>query len=183
VSPGDHSPGRISARLLLLGLLWFVCAEALSQGGPTQKTLLLEKIGTNRKFYFRLEDKFQLRTYKPDTMLRGRLWDIGEKSIVLQTYVPLTIQYDNIHYIYKNYKFARKFGIYCMIFSGVTFGVITINHLINNEQVFTPDMAYLTLPFLGAGIISLSLSREKFKPGLKWKLKVLDMPVFPANGF
>ena len=66
-----------------------------------------------------------------------------------------------------------------MIFAGVTFGVITINHLVNNEQVFTPDMAYLTLPFLGVGIISLSLSRERMKIGPRWKLKVLDMPVFP----
>jgi len=48
--------------------------------------------------------------------------------------------------------------------------------------VFTADMAYLTLPFLAAGAVSLSLSRERMKIGLKWKLKVLDMPVFPLYG-
>ena len=123
-----------------------------------------------------------LRTIKPDTFLTGHIWDIGEKKMVLQTYIPITIQYENIKYVYKDYKFLKKVGIYCCIFSGVTFCVISINHLLNNEQVFTPDMAYLTLPFLAAGIISISCSRERMKLGYKWKLKVMDMPVFPMYG-
>ncbi len=160
--------------LVFWSFIFLFSAEVLPQ-----KTLLLEKVGTRRKFFFKVEDKFQVRTIKPDTFLIGHLWDIGEKNLTLQTYIPLTIPYENIKFVYKSYKFPRKVGIYCMIFAGVTFGAITINHLVNNEQVFTPDMAYLTLPFLGVGIISLSLSRERMKIGPRWKLKVLDMPVFP----
>lgn len=158
-------------------LLFLLSAEALPQ-----KTLLLEKVGSRRKFFFHVEDKFMLRASKPDTFLIGHLWDIGEKNITLQTYVPNTVEYENIKYVYKTYQFPKKFGIYCLIFGGVTAGAITINHLLNNEQVFTPDMAYFCLPFLGAGIISLSFSRERMKIGLRWKLKVLDMPVFPLYG-
>jgi len=166
----------------LCGLIVWILISLLTADGLAQNTLMLEKLGTRRKFFFHNEDKFMLRTVKPDTFLQGRIWDIGTKNMVLQTYFPITIQYDNIRYVYKDYKFPRKFGIYCCIFSGVTFCVIGINHLLNHEQVFTPEMAYYTLPFLGAGIISICLSRERMKLGYRWKLKVMDMPVFPIDG-
>ena len=171
----------LSHSLLKSLVFWSFFILFISEALP-QKTLLLEKIGTKRKFFFREEDKFMLRTAKPDTFLAGHLWEINGNTITLQTYIPVTVQYDNIRFVYKDYKFPKKFGLYCIIFSGVTFTVITINHLLNNEQVFTPDMAYLTLPFLAAGILSISLSRERMKIGLRWKLKVLDMPVFPLDG-
>lgn len=158
---------RILIVLLLLGF-----------AAVSQNTLLLEKIGTNRKFYFKPGDSFMLRTSKPDTLFKGNIWSIGPRDITIQSYLPLTVKYDNIKYVYIHHRFARQFGKYTCIFAGVTFGVITINHLLNHEQVFTPDLAYLTLPFLGVGLISLSLDREKMKIGPKWKLKVLDMPVF-----
>ncbi|MCX6285320.1 MAG: hypothetical protein NTW31_13930 [Bacteroidetes bacterium] len=167
---------------LLKILIFWSFILLLSTEALPQKTLLLEKVGARRKFFFKAEDKFMLRTYKPDTLLRGRLWDIADNDIILQTYIPLTIQYPNIKYVYQNYTFPLKFGVYCMAFGGVTAIAITINHLLNNEQVFTPDMAYLCLPFIGAGIISISLSRERMKIGPRWKLKVLDMPVFPLYG-
>lgn len=171
-----------AVRSLLTGfglwiLLFLCCVDCFSQ-----KTLLLEKIGTRRKFFFRVDDRFMLRSVKPDTFIKGRLWDISDKSITVQTYVPNTVQLDNIRFVYKDYKFPKKFGAYCCVFAGVTFSFISINHLLNNEQVFTPDMAYLTLPFLAAGVVCFSLSRERMKIGLKWKLKVLDMPVFPLYG-
>lgn len=173
---------QTAVRPVLITFVFLILACLCSLDCLSQKTLLLEKIGTKRKFFFRVEDKFMLRSVQPDTFISGRLWDINEKNITVQTYVPNTVQLDNIRFVYKDYKFPRKFGIYCCIFSGVTFSVISINHLLNNEQVLTPDMAYLTLPFLAAGVLSLSLSRERMKIGLKWKLKVLDMPVFPLYG-
>jgi len=173
-----NSPVRAPLMVFVLGIL----VSLLSADCISQNTLMLEKLGTRRKFFFHAEDKFMLKTIKPDTFLNGHIWDIGDKQMVLQTYIPITIPYENIKYVYKDYKFPMKFGIYCCIFSGVTFCVISINHLLNNEQVFTPDMAYLTLPFLGVGIISISCSRERMKLGYKWKLKVMDMPVFPIDG-
>jgi hypothetical protein len=158
---------------VLIGLFLLISADGLSQN-----TLLLEKLGSKRKFWYVTGDPIRLRACTPDTLLAARIWEIKPDKITLETWVPLTIRLDQIKYVYVDHLFARKFGIYCCIFSGVTFGVIGINHLINNEQFFTPDMAYLTLPFLGAGIVSLSLSRERIHTGLKWKLKVFDMPVF-----
>jgi hypothetical protein len=171
------SVGFLLKRIVFLSVILILWTEALPQ-----KILLLEKIGTKRKFFFHEGDKFMLRTVKPDTFLAGHLWDIKEKNITLQTYIPVTVQLENIRFVYKDYRFAKKFGIYCIIFSGITFGAITLDHLFNHQQVFTPDLAYYTLPFLGAGILSLSLSRERMKIGLKWKLKLLDMPVFPLDG-
>jgi len=173
---------KLLRNLLIARLGFWMLLVLISSHCMSQRILMLEKVGSKRKFFFHSEDKFMLRTIKPDTFLIGHLWDISDNSITLQTYIPITVKLDNIRFVYINHKFAKKFGMYCVIFSGVTFSVISINHLLNNEQVLTPDMAYLTLPFLATGIVSLSLSRERFKLGLKWKLKVLDMPVFPLYG-
>jgi len=175
-----HSKVQISPVVISVCLWFFLFL--LTADIFAQKTLLLEKVGTSRKFFFHDEDKFMLRTVNPDTFISSRLWDFNEKSLSLHTYIPFTVQYDNIRFVYKDYKFVKKMGFYCIIFSGVTFTVISINHLLNNEQVITPDMAYLTLPFIGAGILCVSLSRERMKLGLRWKLKFLDMPVFPLDG-
>jgi hypothetical protein len=162
----------LTEQFILLILLIFSCEQIYAQ-----KTLLLEKIGTRKKFYYHDEDKIKLRTIKPDTVFAGHIWGITEKNITLQTYVSVSVQLDNIGYIYRQYSFAKKFGTYLCIGSAVFFGVIAADHLLNNEQVFTPDMAYLTLPFLGAGIISLSLSQERFKIGPRWKIKILDFSI------
>jgi len=142
-----------------------------------QKTLLIEKIGTSRRFFYHKEDVFKLRTIKPDTIIRGHIWDIRENAITLQTYVPLDVRLDNIGYVYRQHPVTKKISKFLCIGSAVIFGVITIDHLSNNEQVFTPDVAYLTLPFLGAGLITLSFSQERFKIGPRWKIKILDIPV------
>ncbi len=174
--------GNSPVRAPFVGLVLWILIMLLTSDCLAQNSLMLEKVGRGRKFFFHTEDKFMLRTVRPDTFLSGHIWDIAQKNMVLQTYIPITVQYDNIRYVYRDHKHLKKIGVYFCIFSGVTFGVISINHLLNNEQVFTPDMAYLTLPFLGVGILSISCSRERFKLGYKWKLKVMDMPVFPIDG-
>jgi hypothetical protein len=142
-----------------------------------QKTLLIEKIGTRRRFFYHNEDVLKLRTIKPDTIFRGHIWDIRENAITIQTFLPLDVQLDNIGYVYRQHRVTKKIGKFLCIGSAVIFGVITFDHLINHEQVFTQDVAYISLPFLGAGIITLSFSQERFKIGPRWKLKILDIPV------
>lgn len=142
-----------------------------------QKTLLVEKIGSSKRFFYHNEDLLKLRTIKPDTTFRGHIWDIRENAITIQTYFPLDVQLDNIGYVYRQHKVTKKIGKFLCIGSAVIFGVITFDHLLNHEQVFTPDVAYLSLPFLGAGLITLSFSQERFKIGTRWKLKILDIPI------
>jgi len=53
------------------------------------------------------------------------------------------------------------------------FTILSINHLINNEPVFSPDVLIVSGSLLGAGLISLSFSQKRYKIGVKWKVSVI----------
>ena len=65
-----------------------------------------------------------------------------------------------------------------MFIAGVAyFTVISFNHLINNEIVFTKDVFIVPTALFGAGLISVSLSQKRCKIGDRWKLKVLEIRI------
>jgi hypothetical protein len=144
-----------------------------------QMKLLVEKIGTNRKYYFIEGDLLKLKMKQNDSIIRGELADIRYNSITLSGLRSPDLMLSDIGSVYKHFAFPKKFAIYSAIFSGVIFTIITTNHLINNEQVFTPDLFIISGAFLGASLISLSFSQKQCKIGTKWKLKVLDFS-FPG---
>ncbi len=143
----------------------------------SQKTLLIEKIGTPRKYFYHTGDYIKLRVSKQDTLLAGKLWSVADSVISVDALRPFDVQIRDIGSVYKRFYFPRKFGRYMVTGSAVIFSIIVINHLINNEKVFTPDLLYISGSMLGAGLISLSLSRKRCRIGFVWKIKVLDMPV------
>jgi hypothetical protein len=142
-----------------------------------QKTMMVEKIGTSRKYFYHTGDYVKLRVSRQDTLLRGKLWAIGDSIITVEELRPFDVKLTDIGSVYKRFSFPKKFGKYMMIGSAVFFGIITINHLINNEQVFTQDMFILSGSLLGAGLISLSLSEKRCKTGTRWKVKIMDLRV------
>jgi hypothetical protein len=150
----------------------------LTGGSYAQKTLIIEKIGTARKYFFHTGDYLKLRVSKQDTLLKGKLWSIRDSSISVSELRPFDVRLADINSVYKRFAFPKKFGKYMCIGSAAIFGIIGINHLINNEQVFTPDMLIISGSMLGAGLISLSLGEKRCRTGKGWKLKVLDINVY-----
>jgi hypothetical protein len=157
--------------LLLLLTLYLFSNQAFAQ-----KTLMVEKVGSSRKYFYHTGDYLKLRISKQDTLLQGKLWSIRDSVISVAELRPFDVRLCDINALYKRFAFPRKFGIYMCIGSGVFFGIITVNHLINNEQVFTPDMFILSGSMLGAGLISIGLSEKKCRTG-RWKIKVLNINV------
>lgn len=143
----------------------------------SQKTLLVEKIGTLRKYTYKIGDPIKLRISAQDTLLKGRLWSLQDSTIMVSELRPFTVDIKEIHSVYKQFVFPKKFGKYMLIGSAAIFSIIMVNHLINHEQVFTPDLFIIPGSLAGAGLISLSLSQKRCRIGTKWKVKVLNINI------
>jgi hypothetical protein len=141
----------------------------------SQKTLMVEKIGTSRKYFYHAGDYLKIRILKQDTLLRGKLWSIHDSMISISELRPLDVRLGDINSVYKRFAFPNKFGKYLCVGGAGIFAIIAFNHLINNEQVFTKDMYILSGSMIGAGLISISLSEKRCRTDKRWKVKVLDI--------
>ena len=155
-------------------LLIFFCAACQAY---SQKTLMVEKVGTSRKYFYHTGDYLKLRVSKQDTMLKGKLWSVGDSVISVSELRPFDVRLGDINSVYKRFAFPRKLSKYLFYGSAGIFVIIAINHLINNEQVFTQDMFIISGSLAGAGLLSLSLSEKRCRTDKRWKVKVLDMVV------
>ena len=83
----------------------------------------------------------------------------------------------DINSVYKKIYFPSKYGKLIGIGGIGIFAIIAFNHLINNEQVFTPDMFIISGSMLAISAITISLSEKRCRIGNRWKVKILDYPV------
>jgi hypothetical protein len=142
-----------------------------------QKTMLVEKVGTSKRYFYHTGDYLKLRVSKQDTLLKGKLWSIHDSIISVSELRPFDVHLRDIGSVYKQFAFPKKFARYMFIGSAGIFAIIAINHIINNEQVFTPDMFIISGSVLGAGLISFSLKEKRCRTDRGWKIKVLDIEV------
>ena len=157
---------------LLLLLFYFITGCLFAQ-----KTLLVEKLGGSGRYYYHSGNIMKLRVSRLDTILIGRLWSIHDSIISISELRPFDVRIKDIGSVYKQYAYAKKFGKYAAIGSVTFFAIITFNHLINHQQVFSPDVFIVSGAFLGASLISLSLSEKRCRTDRGWKIKVLDIDV------
>jgi hypothetical protein len=156
---------------LISSILVFLCTSTFAQ-----KTLLVEKIGTSRKYYYHMDDKIKLRTITNDSLIKGKLTSIDDSAISVSTGLK-AIPVSDIGLVYKQYGFPRRLGIKLGEAGMVYFLIITFNNLINKEQVFTPYTYIITGSCFAGGLISYSLKQHRCKIGDRWKLKILDFTV------
>lgn len=157
-------------KILVLLVFYFVTGSSVAQ-----KTIVVEKIGTSRKYFYHAGDYLKLRVSKLDTLLKGKLWSLGDSVISVAELRPFDVSLHDINSVYKQFSYPKKFAKIVAIGSAGIFAVIGINHLINNEQVFTPDMFIISGAMLGASLISLSLSEKRCRTDKRWKIKILDV--------
>jgi hypothetical protein len=161
--------------LILSGFLLQGIAQKkidLNVGRP--KTLLLEKIGTRHRYGYEEGDLIKLRT-KNGVIRNTYLWEVNDSAVYLDQNHPLLLK--DITIVYPQFRFLRKFGMY-MFLAGMTyFTVVSFDHLINKEIVFTKDVFIVPTALFGVGFICVSLSQKHCKIGDNWKLKVLSIRV------
>lgn len=159
-------------KILVLALLVLIVPGALAQ-----KTLVIEKIGTGRRYCFHAGDMLKLRVSEKDTLLKGRLWAMTDSVITLSGMRPADVRIADINSVYKQFRFPKKLGAYLVAGGLGIFTIIAADHLLNNEQVFTNDMYIISGSMIGAGLVSLLLSEKKCRTGSRWKVKVLDADI------
>ena len=79
--------------------------------------------------------------------------------------------------MYKRFSFPKKFGRVLLKGGAAIFVIIGINHLINNERLFTPDMFIIAGSMAGAGLISISLDQKRCRTDRGWRIKIMDYPI------
>lgn len=159
-------------KILVLLVFYFITGFVLAQ-----KTLLIENIGTSKKYFYHTGDYLKLRVSKEDTLLKGKLWSIHDSMISVAELRPFDVRLRDIGSVYKQFSFPKKFGRYMGIASVSIFAIIAFNHLMNNEQVFTPDMFIISGSLLGVGLISFSMKEKRCRTDRGWKIKVLDIEI------
>jgi len=159
-------------KILVLLVFYFVTGFGLAQ-----KTLLVEKIGTSKKYFYHTGDYLKLRVSKQDTLLKGKLWSIRDSTISVAELRPFDVRLGDIGAVYKQFSFPKKYGRIMGIAGVSIFAIIAFNHLLNNEQVFTPDMFIISGSLLGVGLISFSLKEKRCRTDRGWKIKILEINV------
>jgi hypothetical protein len=162
----------ISILFLFLASCHACCQKMGNTGYYLPKTLLLEKIGTRHQQAYQEGDRIKIQT-KNREMLAGNIWEIDDTIIYIGIGRPVALS--NIAFVYREYGFPRRLGSYLFLGGLVYFGIVTVNHLLNNEQVFTKDMFIVPTSLFGVGLICLALSEKRCKIGDRWKLKVLEI--------
>jgi hypothetical protein len=152
----------------------FICLILIFAGlfSFSQNTLLLEKIGTSRKFYYHLDDRIKLTT-KENHRIFDALTNITD-SVISVSNKDFEIPVHDIASVYPQFGFPRRLGKNLCLAGGVFLVIITFNNIINNQQVFPSYGFIVSGACLAGGLVSLSLAQQKCKIGYRWKLKVLD---------
>ena len=150
--------------LILLALCQCTCA---------QNTLVLEKIGSPRRFYYHSGDYIKLRTKSGNLLIRDRIFGIGDSALSVPS-VRSAIHLHDIESLYRVYQFPRKLAINLGGAAVMYFLVISFDNLINKDRVLTPYTYIISGACIAGGLISFSLSQYRYPIGLHWKLKVLD---------
>jgi hypothetical protein len=154
-------------------LILFLLILAAFSGASAQKTLVLEKIGTSNRYAFHLGDDVKIRTIKENRIVKSFLWNLTDSTLTIgpRTIVPLS----DVGAVYKNYHFPRLMSRFIFIAGAGYFILDSFNNLINNEQVFVPRTMIISGSLMAVSVAIIPLWQKKFKIGLRWKLKIMDI--------
>ena len=145
--------------------------------GFSQKILLIEKIGTSQKFYFHEGKYFKILKKSTDSIIKGHLWSIGQNSLTIYNGRFLDVPVSDIRIVYKRYDFLLASAFTFVQASVYFFVIIAFNHMINHEQVMTPDVWIISGACLAAATICFSFSEKRCRIGDRWKIKILDINI------
>jgi hypothetical protein len=142
-------------------------------GAFAQRTLVLEKIGTPKKYVFHTGDYLKVRTKKTDAVVKSYLWAMTDSSLTIGPHT--VIQLPDVSAVYKHYYF-QKFMTRALLYAGAGYFVLdSFNNLINHQQVFIPQTLIISSSIVGVGLAIMPLGQKKIRIGIRWKLKIMDI--------
>lgn len=159
----------------VLMFIFLFSISAINSAG--QKTLLMEKIGTSRKFYYKVNDDIKLKTEPKGLKYKGQITSIFDSSVCVGNYIGREdkIFLSDICFIYRVAYFPRRASQAFLIAGSAYFILDAFNNLINNEQVIDSQTLIIAGSLIGVSLILIPISHPRYAVGLRWKLKVLDL--------
>ncbi len=146
----------------------------LALTGACQKTLVVEKIGTRTKYGFSPGDYIKLKVRSTHQVLKKSITDLNDTVITMGIYHKVSL--NDVGTVYKDFNFPKRLGYNLLLAGGIFCVAFTTNSILNHEPVYNTSNVIIAGSILAAGTISLVLSQKAMKIGLRWKLKVLEIP-------
>jgi len=143
----------------------------LFNGGFGQNILLLEKIGTGKRFTYQVGDNINIKTKEKQLRLKNFLWSIEDSSIMIGT--NYTIRFDDVKSVRRDIYFPKLLSKITLVVGASYIILDVVNNLINGQQVFNPTSLIIGGSLIGVGLIMIPLSQHNINIGFKWKLKVI----------
>ncbi|MCX6247966.1 MAG: hypothetical protein NTW10_09545 [Bacteroidetes bacterium] len=142
-------------------------------GTFAQLTLVLEKIGTPRRYAFHLGDDMKIQTIKLNQIHKSYLWNLTDSTMTIgpRTVVPLS----DVAAVYKNHHFPKIMSKFLIIMGGGYIVLDAFNNIINHDQVFNSQTLIIGGSILLAGVAIIPFWQTKHKIGIKWKLKIMEI--------
>jgi len=150
----------------LIFLLVCICSDVSGQS-----TLLLEKIGTPKKYTYQIGDFINVKTKTKHLRLKSFLWSIEDSSIMIGTHY--TVRFDDIKSVRRDIYFLNLLSKITLVVGATYITLDIVNNLINNRQVLEPTSLVISGSLIGVGLVLIPISHRNIGIGLKWKLKVL----------
>jgi hypothetical protein len=154
------------SRLIIVLFLGFLLNEALGQN-----ILLLEKIGTPKKFTYQIGDFINVKTKVQHLRLKNELWSIEDSSVMIGT--NYTVRFDDIKSVRRDLYFPKLLSRIMLIAGAGYITLDIVNSLLTGQQVYNPTALIIGGSLIGVGLVMIPLSHHNINIGFKWKIKVL----------
>ncbi|MCX6245505.1 MAG: hypothetical protein NTU98_12495 [Bacteroidetes bacterium] len=144
-------------------------------GYAQQKTLVVEKIGTSRRYAYRSGDDIKIQTRKDHRILKNYLWISSDTAIIVgvRTMVPLS----DIGAVYHP-TYLPKLMTNLLLIAGAGYIILdSFNNLINHELVIEQNTLIIGGSLIAAGVLLIPFHQKKCRIGVHWKVKVLDINI------
>ncbi|MGE5424083.1 MAG: hypothetical protein ACM3N9_01895 [Syntrophothermus sp.] len=147
----------------------------LALSGFSQKTLLLQKVGSKHRYIFHFGDRMVLSAVNPPRVLAGPLNGMNDSVLYIDV-VPVKVQ-DVVSVKVKNYLPRRIREL--LIKGGILYFMVnTINSAISHDLLFTRTDAIVYASLLGGIGITYLFKYRNVPLGGRWKIIVLDQPMY-----
>ncbi len=144
----------------------------LTLPGFTQRTLLLERIGSGRWFPYTERSSITFQIAGESFRYTGTITGISDSGFSLD--MSRFIRLDQVKYVWRAFPGRKANGNRTIIAGAVLIGITTINNLANGRTAVDPVYLAVGAGISAVGVFWRSLSVRRYPVGTRWKLKVFE---------
>jgi hypothetical protein len=141
----------------------------------SQRTLVLQKLGSPSRYIYDAGDHINLKTAEKKLRLKGTVLWIGDTSFSVGKHY--TVDIEDIARVNRVMHFPKLMSNLFLIAGGGYIVLDAFNNLINNQQVFDQQTLIIGGSLIAAGLILIPVYHRHIHVGLKWKMKIIYGPV------